>query len=108
MCTVTRPLALATLLFTTACPSKPTPAPDAAPPPAADAAPATDASSDGPIPGCQASCPTPPAGCQRTTIDPGACGDSKCSTPLPVCHYAPMQDSATCPKTLAGTCIPPQ
>lgn len=61
--------------------------------------------------GCMASCPTPPAGCQRTSIDPGSCTeDSGCTSPAPVCHFAPLSDSdgTVCPPTMPGRCIPPK
>lgn len=63
----------------------------------------------GPLPGCQAECPTPSAGCARTSVDPGACGDLYCSMPPPVCHYAPVDptDGTVCPPALAGRCVQP-
>jgi hypothetical protein len=82
------------------CPSSP-PAADAAPPPP----PAEGGGS-----GCMGACPTAPAGCERTTIDPGSCSNSACSAPLPVCHYARLLDAGdgvVCPATLVGRCIAP-
>ena len=56
---------------------------------------------------CMAECPSPPAGCVRTTIDPGSCATS-CASPLPQCHYAQSEDAAgaVCPPLLVGRCIP--
>jgi hypothetical protein len=75
------------------------PAPAPAPPP--------DAPVEGGYSGCQASCPSPPAGCERTSIDPGYCGaDSGCTAPPPVCHYKATAPNTDCPPTLTGRCIP--
>ncbi len=89
--------ATAGLLLLTQCPPTP-PAPPPPPPPA----------SDGGVSGCMASCPTPPTGCVRSSIDPGACADSGCTGPLPQCHYqASPGVQVDCPSVLAGRCIPP-
>jgi len=80
-------------------------------PPAADAgAPSPSPVADGGASGCMGSCPTAPAGCERTTIDPGSCSNSACSAPLPACHYARLPDAGdgvVCPATLVGRCIAP-
>lgn len=60
--------------------------------------------------GCMGECPTPPDGCVRTTIDPGSCSDTACSTPPPVCHYGRAPDAGdgvVCPPALTGRCVAP-
>jgi hypothetical protein len=71
--------------------------------------PQTMAPADGGYSGCMASCPSPPEGCERSSIDPGYCTpDSGCTSPPPACHYQPKPGfEVECPPQLAGRCIPP-
>ena len=62
-----------------------------------------------PTSSCMAECPAAPAGCVRTSVDPGACAEGSCAGPVPVCHYAPVDasDGFVCPEKLAGRCVGP-